>query len=87
MTFLNVILLGGIVAGAIPIIIHIINRNRFRRVSWGAMHLLEQILRMRRRRLKLEQLILLLVRIAIPVLLALCMARPLSGWSESNCRW
>jgi len=76
MTFLNAILLGGVIAGAIPVIIHIINRNRFRRIRWGAMHLIEQILRRRRRRLKIEQIILLLVRIAIPVLLALCMARP-----------
>jgi len=76
MTFLNAILLGGVLAGAIPVIIHIINRNRFRRIPWGAMHLLEQILRRKRRRLKIEQLLLLLVRIAIPVLLAVCMARP-----------
>ena len=76
MTFLNAILLGGILAGAIPVIIHIINRNRFKRIRWGAMHLIEQILRRRRRRLKIEQILLLLVRIAIPVLLALCMARP-----------
>jgi uncharacterized membrane protein len=76
MTFLNAILLGGVLAGAIPVIIHIINRNRFKRIQWGAMHLIEQILRRRRRRLKIEQIILLLVRIAIPVLLALCMARP-----------
>ncbi|MBN2136826.1 MAG: BatA domain-containing protein [Sedimentisphaerales bacterium] len=76
MTFLNAILLGGMVAGAIPVIIHIINRNRFRQIRWGAMHLLEQILRIQKRRLRIEQLLLLLVRIAIPVLLALCMARP-----------
>ena len=76
MTFLNAILLGGVLAGTIPVIIHIINRNRFRRIRWGAMHLIEQILRRRRRRLKIEQILLLLVRIAIPVLLALCMARP-----------
>jgi len=76
MTFLNAILLGGLVAGAIPVIIHIINRNRFRRMHWGAMHLIAQILRVQRRRLRIEQLLLLLVRILIPVLLALCMARP-----------
>jgi len=76
MTFLNMMLLGGVLAGAIPIIIHIINRNRFRLLPWGAMHLLEQILRTQRRRLRIEQLILLMVRFAIPILLALCMARP-----------
>jgi len=76
MTFLNAILLGGLIAGAIPIIIHIINKNRFKQVQWGAMHLLEQILRTKRRRLKLEQFLLLAVRTLIPIVLALCMARP-----------
>ena len=40
------------------------------------MHLLEAVLRKNTKRLKLEQLILLLIRCSIPVALALCMARP-----------
>ena len=75
MTFLNVILVTGMAAGAIPILIHLFNRRRFRVVEWGAMHLLEEILRTQRRRLKIEQLILLLIRIAIPVVLAICLAK------------
>lgn len=83
MTFLNVLLLAGMAAGAIPIVIHLFNRRRFRVIEWGAMHLLEEILRTQRRRLKIEQLILLLIRIAIPVVLALCLARPvLTGLSR-----
>lgn len=76
MTFLNVLLLMGMTAGAIPIVIHLFNRRRFRVIEWGAMHLLEEILRTQRRRLKIEQFILLFIRIAIPVLLAVCLARP-----------
>ncbi|MBI5772397.1 MAG: BatA domain-containing protein [Verrucomicrobia bacterium] len=76
MTFLNVILLGGLAAASIPIIIHFFNRHRFRVVKWGAMHLLDAAFRTNRRRLRLEQLILLLVRCLVPALLALCMARP-----------
>jgi hypothetical protein len=75
-TFLNAILLGGMAAVAIPIVIHLFHRSKFRIVRWGAMHLLESVLRKNTRRLRLEQLILLLVRCSIPVLLAVAMARP-----------
>jgi hypothetical protein len=63
-------------AVSIPVLIHLFHRSRFRIVPWGAMHLLESVLRKNTRRIKLEQLILLLIRCAIPVFLALCMARP-----------
>src|SRR5947207_1006320 len=63
-------------AVSIPIVIHLFHKSRFRIVPWGAMHLLEAVLRKNTRRLKLEQLILLLLRCAIPVFLAICMARP-----------
>ncbi len=76
MTFLNGVLLGGLAAAAIPLLLHLLHRSRFRTVPWGAMHLLESVLHRNRRRIRLEQLILLLVRCSIPALLALCMARP-----------
>jgi hypothetical protein len=76
MTFLNLALLGGILALAIPIIIHLFHKSRVQKVRWGAMHLLEAVIRQNQRRIRIEQLILLLIRCAIPVLLALAMARP-----------
>ncbi|HXX92894.1 MAG TPA: BatA domain-containing protein, partial [Planctomycetota bacterium] len=76
MEFLNAVLLAGMAAVSIPVIIHLFHRSRFRIVNWGAMHLLESVLRKNTRRLRLEQLILLLLRCAIPVFLAICMARP-----------
>lgn len=76
MSFLNGILLGGIAALAIPLIIHLLNKRRFRTVHWGAMHLLTPLLKKNNKRIRIEQLLLLLMRIAIPVLLALCLARP-----------
>ena len=83
MTFLNWILLGGTLAFSIPLIIHLLNRSRFQVVEWGAMHLLNSVVRINRRRVKIEQLILLLVRCAIPVIIALCMARPvITGWKS-----
>ncbi|MFT4688433.1 MAG: BatA domain-containing protein [Verrucomicrobiia bacterium] len=76
MTFLNAILLGGIAAVGIPLIIHLFNRSKPKVIAWGAMHLLNQAVQTNSRRLSIEQLILLLIRCSIPVLLALCMARP-----------
>ena len=76
MTFLNLALLGGLAALAIPIIIHLFHKSRFVVVKWGAMHLLEAVIRTNQRRIRIEQLILLAIRCAIPALLALAMARP-----------
>lgn len=77
MTFLNLALLGGILAVAIPIIIHLFHKSRFKQVKWGAMHLLEAVIRQNQRRIQIEQWILLAIRCAIPLILALLMARPL----------
>lgn len=83
MTFLNLILLGGTAAATLPIIIHLLNRQRYQVVKWGAMHLLETVLKVHTRRLKWEQIILLIVRTAIPLFIALCMARPvLTGMTQ-----
>jgi len=76
MTVLNTILLWGVAAASIPILIHLLHKNRFRVVQWAAMHLLEPLQRTQRRRIQLEQFLLLLVRCLIPAALALVMARP-----------
>ncbi|MEO8497197.1 MAG: BatA domain-containing protein, partial [Planctomycetota bacterium] len=76
MNFLNQPLAWGALAFAIPLILHILNRSRFREIQWGAMHLLESVVKVNHKRFRFEQLILLLVRCAIPALLALCLARP-----------
>lgn len=81
MNFLNVALLGGIAAFSIPLIIHLLNRSRFKTLDWGAMHLLDSVVASNSRRIRLEQLLLLLIRCAIPALLAFCLARPvLTQW-------
>lgn len=76
MTFLNNALAFGAAAFAIPLIIHILNRSRFRTVQWGAMHLLESVIKVNHRKFHIEQILLLLIRCAIPILLAFCLARP-----------
>lgn len=74
--FINPGLLWFLGLGAIPIIIHLLNRQRYRRVRWAAMEWLLAALRKTQRRLRLENLLLLLIRILIIVLLVLALARP-----------
>ncbi len=76
-TLLSPLLIWGTLFGAIPIIIHLLNRRRFRRVEWAPMRYLKLTIQRNRRRIQIEQLILLLVRIALPVLLFVLLARPL----------
>jgi hypothetical protein len=61
-------------AASIPIIIHLLNRNRYRIVDWAAMRFLLAAQRKNTRRMRLEQLILLTVRVLIVILLVLAMA-------------
>ncbi len=74
--FLSPFLLWGTLLGAIPIIIHLLNRRRFRRVDWAPMHYLKLTIQRNRRRIQIEQLLLLLLRIALLVLLFFYLARP-----------
>lgn len=76
MSFLNQALLWGLAAVSVPVIIHLLNRRRFRRVSWAAMRFLNLSVEQNQRRMKLEDLILMLVRCAMVALLALVVARP-----------
>lgn len=76
MTFLNAIMVAGVAALTVPLVIHLFHRSRPKHIYWGAMHLLEEALLENKRRLNLENLLLLLIRCLIPALLALSMARP-----------
>jgi Aerotolerance regulator N-terminal/von Willebrand factor type A domain len=76
------------VAGAavsVPVIIHLLNRKRFRVVSWAAMRFLLAAQRKNSRRMRLEQFLLLLVRCLLLLLLALAMCS-VTDWGESIWR-
>ena len=77
MTLLNGILALGALAFTVPLAIHLLFRSRFRTIEWGAMHLLDAVIRINRRRVQLLHLLLLIVRCLLPILLAFCLARPL----------
>src|ERR1017187_3672952 len=58
-----------------PIIIHLINRMRFKRVRWAAMEFLLKSQKRNRRRLIIEQLLLLFLRCLLILMTGLLLAR------------
>ena len=74
--FLNHLMLWGLFVASIPIIIHILNRRRHRALDWGAMRFLKVAFVTRHRRVRIEELILLILRTLLLALLVLAMARP-----------
>jgi hypothetical protein len=72
----NPALLWFALGGAIPVIIHLLHRQKFKRMRWAAMEFLLRAVRKTQKRLRLENLLLLLLRILVMILLSLAVARP-----------
>ncbi len=75
MPFLHPLLALGALGGLIPIIIHLLNRRRFRITRWAAMEFLLASLKKNYKRVRFENLLLLLLRVLLLVLIALALAR------------
>lgn len=76
MNFLNPLMLGGLAALSVPLAIHFMNRFRVRTTEWGAMKFLSESIRHDARRVKLQDLLLLLLRLLLVALAVLAFARP-----------
>src|SRR5881392_4194468 len=60
---------------SLPIIIHLINRMRFKRIRWAAMEFLLKAQKRTRKRLIIEQLLLLALRCILVAMAGLLVAR------------
>ena len=69
-------MLGWLAAAAVPILIHLLTRQRSQRVEWGAMEFLMRAVKKQQRRVRLEDLLLLLLRVAAVLMLILALAEP-----------
>jgi hypothetical protein len=76
MTFIHGYLLAGLALAGIPILLHLIMRQKPRRLPFPAFRFLRQRHRINQRKLRLQHLILLLLRIAVIAALCLALARP-----------
>jgi len=69
-------MLWGMAAGSIPVIIHLLNKRKFRQTDWAAMRFLLAAIKKNKRRIEIEQWILLAIRTLLILLLVGAMARP-----------
>lgn len=76
MAFLLPLVLAGLAATAAPVAIHLINKMRVRSVKWAAMRFLMEAVKKNERRLRVEDLLLLLIRCLLVILLVLAFSRP-----------
>src|SRR3954467_14151831 len=65
----------GLAALAVPVLIHLLNRRRYDVVDWGAMQFL-QVGETTRRRLLLEEILLMLLRMGLIALLGRALPVP-----------
>ena len=77
--FLNLIMLAGIGGAVVPLVLHLLNRARYRNVDWAAMMFLDVGNARQRQSNRLKQWLMLLIRMALVALLAVTLARPLAS--------
>ena len=77
--FVNPGLAIGASLAAIPLLIHLLNRQRHKPMRWAAMRFVLAAYKRTRRRARFENLLLLLLRMAGVALLAFCVSRPFIG--------
>src|SRR5262249_36931632 len=74
--FLAPLMFAGLAAVSIPVILHFFFRSRYRKVQWAAMEFLLTSVQQTSRRLKFQEILLLLTRMALIALLAFALTRP-----------
>lgn len=82
LTFSNTVLLIGLAGAVVPLVLHLLSRARYQSVDWGAMLFLEGLDARQQYSGKINQVLLLLIRMAVVALLAVALAEPvLQQWS------
>jgi hypothetical protein len=76
MTFLNPLVLWGLAAISIPILIHIFNLKRTKKIEFSTLMFLKEIQQSKYKKIKLKQLLILLCRIAFIIFLVIMAAKP-----------
>lgn len=76
MIFLNPSVLFALGASVLPVVIHLLSRRRAKDVSFPSLEFLERMKTDRMRRLRLKQLLLIILRTLIIIMVVLAFARP-----------
>ncbi len=76
--------LAGAICAAGPLIIHLLNRRRYRVVQWAAMDFLREAMQRNRRIMQIRDIILLVLRTAAVLLFGLALAQPFFASREEE---
>jgi hypothetical protein len=76
MTFIHGYLLGGLLLAGVPVLLHLLMRQKPRRLRFPAFRFLKARQRTNQRKLRLQHLLLLLLRVLVVAALCLALARP-----------
>jgi hypothetical protein len=76
MTFLNPLLLFGLIASAIPIIIHLLNLRKLKTFEFSTLQFLKELQKTKMRRVKIRQWLLLALRTLLVIAVVMAFSRP-----------
>ncbi|MEJ5305132.1 MAG: VWA domain-containing protein [Ignavibacteria bacterium] len=76
MTFLNPLVLFGLIAASIPIIIHLLNLRKLKVIEFSSLQFLKEMQKNKMRKIKIKQILLLILRTLVIIFLVLSFARP-----------
>ncbi|NWF90145.1 MAG: BatA domain-containing protein [Ignavibacteriaceae bacterium] len=76
MTFLNPAVLFGLIAASVPILIHLFNLRKLKKIEFSTLAFLKELQKNKIRKIKLKQWILLALRVLIILFLVFAFARP-----------
>jgi hypothetical protein len=76
MNFLNPLILIGLVAAGIPLLLHLLNLRKLKTVDFSTLKFIKELQKTKIRKLKLKQILLLILRTLIIIFAVLAFARP-----------
>ena len=79
MSFLNPFLLWALPLISVPVIIHLLRKNKVIEIEWAAMDFLMEAVQEQKKRFKMEDLLLLILRILLILFLIIALARPVTN--------
>jgi hypothetical protein len=86
MSFANSFFLFALVGAAVPVLIHLLTRDRIQHVPFSTLRFFVKGAKLVVRRKKFQELLLLLMRVALLALLAIAFARPFFGAQAADAR-
>ena len=76
MNFLNPLVLFGLIAASIPLILHLLNLRKLKIIEFSSLKFIKEMQKTKIRKLKLKQILLLILRTLIIIFIVLAFARP-----------